>query len=94
LEDSLEFWIDVMGFRDLRNWAIHRGDGRCAVQLAMVEGPGHMIELLEYTSPADRQTYKPRSSDVGSVHMGFYVENIDALLGWLPLNPASAKGFA
>jgi hypothetical protein len=32
----------------------------------MVEAPGHMIELLEYTSP-DRQTYKPQSSDVGSV---------------------------
>jgi hypothetical protein len=56
----------------------------------MVEGPGHMIELLEYTSPPDRQTYKPRSSDVGSVHMGFYVENIDALLGWLPVGNVQA----
>jgi hypothetical protein len=67
---------------------------------------GHMMELFEYTSPNDRQTYKPRSSDVGSVHTAFYVENIDALLARIasfvgrrsamfrPLNPASAKGFA
>jgi len=60
----------------------------------MVEGPGHMIELLEYTSPGDRQTYKPRSCDVGSVHLGFYVENMDALLarvaraGWRPVGNA------
>ena len=97
LKESLEFWVNVWpGTRtpDLRNRAIHRGDGRCAgaaMRLAMAEGPGHMIELLEYTSPPDRQTYKPRSSDVGSVHIGFYVENIDALLarianfGWLPV---------
>ena len=50
-----------------------------------------MIELLEYTSPGDRQTYKPRSCDVGAVHLGFYVENMDALLarvasaGWQPV---------
>ena len=51
-----------------------------AVRVAMVEGPGHLIEVLEYSSPNDRQTYKPRSCDVGSVHLACYVENIDALL--------------
>jgi catechol 2,3-dioxygenase-like lactoylglutathione lyase family enzyme len=99
LEDSLKFWVDVMGFRHLYTWTFETGPfieqvvgvPGAAMRLAMVEGPGHMIELLEYTSPADRQTYKPRSSDVGSVHIGFYVENMDALLariasfGWLPV---------
>lgn len=62
-----------------------------AARVAVVEGPNHMIELLEYRSPDERQTYKPRSCDVGSVHVAFYVENIDALLahtasvGWLPV---------
>ena len=77
-----------------------------ALRIAMVEGPGHMIELLEYTSPGDRQTYKPRSCDVGAVHLGFYVENMDALLARVasaggsrsamcrPLSSASAQGFA
>jgi catechol 2,3-dioxygenase-like lactoylglutathione lyase family enzyme len=99
LEDSLRFWVDVMGFRHLYTWNFENepfieqlvGVPGAAVRLAMVEGPNHMVELLEYTSPDDRKTYKPRSSDVGSVHLGFYVENMDALLariasvGWLPV---------
>ena len=99
LDDSLKFWVDAMGFKHLYTWTFETGPfieqvvgvPGAAMRLAMVEGPGHMIELLEYTSPDDRQTYKPRSSDVGSVHLAFYVENIDALLariasfGWLPV---------
>jgi catechol 2,3-dioxygenase-like lactoylglutathione lyase family enzyme len=99
LEDSLKFWVDVMGFKHLYTWTFETapfieevvGVPGAAMRLAMVEGPGHNIELLEYTSPAGRQSYKPRSSDVGSVHLAFYVENIDALLarvaslGWLPV---------
>jgi catechol 2,3-dioxygenase-like lactoylglutathione lyase family enzyme len=95
LDDSLKFWVDVLGFRHLYTWTFDRGPfieqlvgvPGAGMRLAMVEGPGHMIELLEYTSPDDRQTFKP--SDVGSVHLAFYVENIDALLarlasvGWL-----------
>jgi catechol 2,3-dioxygenase-like lactoylglutathione lyase family enzyme len=59
----------------------------------MVQGYGHQIELLEYRSPADRTTYRPRSCDVGSVHLGMYVDDIDALIanvkhaGWLPVGP-------
>jgi catechol 2,3-dioxygenase-like lactoylglutathione lyase family enzyme len=97
LEDSLAFWVDVLGFKHLYTWTFETGlfieelvgVPGAAVRIAMVEGPGHMIELLEYTSPRDRQTYKPRSCDVGSVHVAFYVENIDALrarvasVGWL-----------
>ncbi|MBR0695534.1 VOC family protein [Bradyrhizobium lablabi] len=99
LEDSLKFWVDVMGFRHLYTWTFENapfveqviGVPGAAMRLAMVEGPGHKIELHEYTSPDDRQIYKPRPSDVGSVHLAFYVENIDALLarsasiGWLPV---------
>ena len=99
LEDSLAFWVDVLGFRHLYTWTFETapfieqlvGVPGAAVRVAMVEGSGHMIELLEYTSPEQRETYKPRPCDVGSVHVAFYVENIDALLarvasaGWLPL---------
>ena len=102
LETSLAFWVDVLGFRHLYTWAFETtpfieelvGVPGAALRIAMVEGPGHMIELLEYTSPGDRQTYKPRSCDVGSVHLGFYVENMDALLarvaraGWRPVGNA------
>ena len=73
LENSLAFWVDVLGFRHLYTWAFETtpfieelvGVPGAALRIAMVEGPGHMIELLEYTSPGDRQTYKPRSCDVG-----------------------------
>jgi catechol 2,3-dioxygenase-like lactoylglutathione lyase family enzyme len=99
LEDSLAFWVDVLGFKLLYIQTFEKGPfieevvgvPGAALRLAMVEGPGHMIELLEYTSPDDRGTYKPRSSDVGSVHLAFYVENIDALVarvasvGWPPV---------
>jgi catechol 2,3-dioxygenase-like lactoylglutathione lyase family enzyme len=88
LEDSLAFWVGVLGFRLMDTQTFENapfieqvvGVPGAALRLAMVEGPGHMIELLEYTAPDDRRTYKPRSSDVGSVHLAFYVENIDALV--------------
>src|SRR5262245_55427943 len=78
LEDSLRFWVDALGFKHLYTWTFETGpfiDGLvgvpgAALRVAMVEGPGHMIELLAYTSPHDRQSYKPRSCDVGSVHVG------------------------
>lgn len=91
LDDALKFWVGVLGFKHLYTWNFERGPfieqlvgvPGAAMRLAMIEGPGHMIELLEYTAPDDRQTYKPRSSDVGSVHLAFYVANIDALLARL-----------
>jgi len=99
LEDSLAFWVDALGFKLLYTWTFERGPfieemvgvPGAALRLAMIEGPGHRIELLEYSSPDKRKSYKPRSCDVGSVHVAFYVENMDALLarvaslGWLPV---------
>lgn len=99
LDDALAFWVDVLGFKLLYIWTLENshfidevvGVPGAAMRLAMVEGPGHLIELLEYTAPDDRKTYKPRSSDVGSVHLAFYVQNIDALVarvasvGWQPV---------
>jgi catechol 2,3-dioxygenase-like lactoylglutathione lyase family enzyme len=94
-----DLWIDVLGFRHLYTWNFETspfveqvtGVPGSAARLAMLEGHGYMIELLEYTAPDNRQTYKPRSCDVGSVHVAFYVDNLDALLaraasfGWLPV---------
>ena len=100
LNDALAFWVGVLGFRHLYTWDF-KGDfieklvgvEGTIVKLAMVEGYGHHIELLEYTAPPDRRTYRPRSCDVGSVHVAFYVNDIVALAdraakaGWTPLNP-------
>ena len=88
LDRSLHFWVEVLGFKHLYTWTFETspfieemvGVPGAGMRLAMVEAPGHWIELLEYTSPEDRTVYRPRSCDVGSVHIGFYVQNLDGLL--------------
>ncbi|MQX38712.1 glyoxalase/bleomycin resistance/dioxygenase family protein [Sinorhizobium meliloti] len=98
LEKSLEFWVGVLGFKHLYTTDYPHspflegivGVQGAALRLAMVEGPGHNIELLEYSSPADRERMEPRSCDVGSVHVAFLVKDIESLLsviaehGWRP----------
>jgi catechol 2,3-dioxygenase-like lactoylglutathione lyase family enzyme len=100
LDAALLFWSGVMGFQHLYTWDFENnsflgelvGVKAAAARIAMVSGPGHLIELLEYRSPADRQVMKPRSCDVGSVHVAFQVEDLDALLariaaaGWSALS--------
>ena len=99
LREALDFWVDVLGFQHLYTTDFPNdpfienvvGVSGAAVRLAVVQGPGHSIELLEYGAPDDRHTLKPRSSDVGSVHVAFEVDNLDALLdrvkqaGWNPV---------
>ncbi len=89
LNDSLDFWTRVLGFTHLytnyyecseflENVVGVKG---ASVTLAMVEAPGgHLIELLEYHTPDDRQSVQPRSCDVGSVHLAFTVTDVDTLL--------------
>jgi catechol 2,3-dioxygenase-like lactoylglutathione lyase family enzyme len=100
LDEALSFWSGVMGFEHLYTWDFEQssfleelvGVQRAAARIAMVRAPGHLVELLEYRSPGDRKIMKPRSCDVGSVHLAFRVENIDALLvriaeaGWKALS--------
>ena len=91
LDEALSFWVGAMGFKHLYTWDFENssfveqlvGVKEAAMRLAMVEGPGHLIELLEYRSPDDRKLLRPRSCDVGSVHVGFYVTGVDALLARL-----------
>lgn len=107
LERSLMFWVDVLGFRLLHTMTFEAspfvdeavGVPGAALRLAMVQGPGHVIELLEFTAPADRQTLRPRSCDVGSAHVALNVENIDAVLeriavlGWRPVGKTQTVGY-
>jgi catechol 2,3-dioxygenase-like lactoylglutathione lyase family enzyme len=100
LDEALSFWSGVMGFEHLYTWDFEDssllgdlvGVKAAAARIAMVKGPGHLVELLEYRSPNDRTVMKPRSCDVGSVHVAFLVENMDALLerisavGWNALS--------
>ncbi|KAK2749203.1 hypothetical protein FQN57_006818 [Myotisia sp. PD_48] len=57
------------------------GVEKAKVALAMVMLPnGHGIELLEYRNDAENATYKPKSCDVGSVHIALNVQGLDALV--------------
>jgi catechol 2,3-dioxygenase-like lactoylglutathione lyase family enzyme len=101
LDRSLDFWVNVLGFRHLYTWDFANdafienlvGVKGAALSLAMVEGYGHRIELLQYHSPADRKTIEARASDAGFIHIAMYVDDLDALLerigeaGWHPIGP-------
>lgn len=108
LDASLKFWVDVLGFRLVTRDHYPAsefldnvvGVPGAELTLAMVEAPGgHLIELLEYSAPANREHLKPRACDVGSVHLAFLVEDLDALLarvsaaGWQALGqPQTVQG--
>ncbi len=87
LERSLVFWRDVLGF-EFSHRTHHTGALASEVTgvpgaeltLAVLKAPGHKIELLEYHTPADRTRATPRPCDIGSVHVAFTVDNLDAVL--------------
>jgi catechol 2,3-dioxygenase-like lactoylglutathione lyase family enzyme len=87
LERSLAFWRDLLGF-ELSHRAHHTGAlasevtgvPGAEISLAVLKAPGHRIELLEYHAPADRMRANLRPCDVGSVHVAFKVDNLDAVL--------------
>ena len=96
LERSLAFWQDVLGF-ELSHRAHHTGDLASEVTgipgaeilIAVLKGPGHRIELLEYLAPSSRKRADLQPCDVGSAHVALTVDNLDAVLhtiaahGWL-----------
>jgi catechol 2,3-dioxygenase-like lactoylglutathione lyase family enzyme len=107
LNDALDFWVDAPGFQHLYAWKFENtpfienvvGVEGAEASLAMVEGYGHRVELLEYQAPADRKLIRPRSCDIGSVHIGLYVDDINlalarvAVAGWMPVaQPRTVQG--
>jgi catechol 2,3-dioxygenase-like lactoylglutathione lyase family enzyme len=87
LEKSLAFWSDVLGF-ELSHRAHHTGElasevtgvSGAEILIAVLKGYGHKIELLEYLAPADRRRVDLRPCDVGSVHVAFTVDNLEAMV--------------
>src|SRR5213082_414958 len=86
LERALTFWRDVLGF-ELSHTAHQTGEmareitgvAGAEIKLAVVKAPGgHKIELLEYLAPAERKKVDLRPCDVGSVHVAFTVDKLDA----------------
>jgi catechol 2,3-dioxygenase-like lactoylglutathione lyase family enzyme len=88
LEDALHFWVEVLGFEILMRDTFAPGEfitqvtgiSGAAVELAMVRGGDHTIELLQYSVPEGQQTYKPRPCDIGSMHVCLLTDDIDSML--------------
>ncbi len=99
LERSLAFWRDVLGF-ELSHRAHHTGElasevtgvPGAEISIAVLKGYGHKIELLEYLAPKDRKQIDLRPCDVGSVHVAFTVENLDAVLNAIAASGWRAAG--
>jgi catechol 2,3-dioxygenase-like lactoylglutathione lyase family enzyme len=97
IERSLSFWRDVLGF-ELSHRAHHTGDlaskvtgvAGAEILIAVLKAPGHKIELLQYLAPEDRKHVATRPCDVGSAHIAYTVDDLDAVLarieiaGWNP----------
>jgi glyoxylase I family protein len=99
LERSLVFWRDVLGF-EFSHRAHQTGEmaaqitgvAGAEIKLAVVNAPGHRIELLEYLAPSDRKHVDLRPCDVGSVHVALAVDNLDAVLEKIAASGWSAAG--
>src|ERR1700751_3336511 len=70
------------------------------IELAVLEGAGHVLELLQYNMPADRGQVAPYPWDTGAAHVTLNIDSIDAavaemtrygwkLVGAVVLNPRS-----
>ena len=99
LERSLGFWRDVLSF-ELSHCAHHTGALASEVtgvpgadiSIAVLKGYGHKIELLQYNAPANCKRVDLRPCDVGSVHVAFTVDNLDAVLSMIAASGWRAVG--
>ena len=99
IDRSLAFWQDVLGF-ELSHRAHHTGDlasevtgvPGAEISIAVLKAPGHRIELLEYHAPAERKRADLRPCDIGSVHVAFTVDNLDAVLSTIAASGWTAVG--
>lgn len=87
LPNAVELWRDVLGF-DLMGtaevggpfYAKVTGVPGVRISAALLTRGEHSVELLEYLAPTDRQTFRPRPCDVGSVHVALEVADIDKVV--------------
>lgn len=99
LDRAVAFFRDALGF-DVTSKAPRNksaiesitGVADAEVQIAYVRGPGHNIELIEYTAPGDRGHVRPRPCDVGFAHVAYDVDDIDAAIAAAAAHGVEAIG--
>lgn len=96
LNKSLDFFVDVLGFDagptvdlDEAFSAGVTGVDGAVIRVAFVDGPGVTVELVQYLAPTGRESVTTLPCDVGSAHLAFFVDDIDAIV-----TAATHAGFA
>ncbi len=99
LERSLTFWRDVLGFKLVaraRRTGTYAADVTgvpgAEIAIAILLAPGHKIELLHYLLPEGREHLRPRPCDLGSIHLAFDVDDLDAVLARVAASGWAAVG--
>lgn len=84
---SVRLWRDVFGFEllgtaDLDDAFLGDLIGVRGAQLtaAVLSKGAQSVELLQYRAPDQREEYRPRPVDLGSVHIALHVDDIDAVV--------------
>ena len=94
MEEALEFFINVMGFKVMTEigpmnfdeaWKkrYHIRHNAELEKIVMIRaGAGSSIELFQYKSP-ERDMRRPLGDDVGWYHLGFYTDDIPGSIAYL-----------
>jgi len=99
LDEALRFWVDVLGFEVAVRDDLPRGEfveevtgvRGADLAIAMVTGPGHIVELIEYRGVA-QQRLDARPCDIGAAHVAFFVDDIEQVLARVRSSGWSALG--
>ncbi len=83
LDATIPFLVDLFGFkvtsratRDPKVIEAIVGVAGAQVEIAYLRGADHTIELIEYTAPAGRGSYRLQPCDVGFAHIAFDVTSV------------------
>jgi len=96
LDRSVRFYRDVLGFEVSPPVQVSgpffeevTGVPGCVIDVVFARGAGHVVELLCYRQPADRNTSTLRACDPGFWHLCFKVRDLDRVV-----HAVGADGFA
>ena len=86
LDASLAFWRDLLGLQllyrrhyDEQTVAAVTGVAGARIEVALLQGPAHRIELIKYQGLRARQRSALRPCDVGFSHVAYEVVDLASL---------------
>ncbi|MEE8436004.1 MAG: VOC family protein [bacterium] len=87
LDRTIAFFRDLLGFelqsRGPRDDTVIQRLTRipgASISVAFLSGPGHTVELIEYTGPDGRGRFLPPMCDAGASHIALDVDELDAAI--------------